>query len=351
MKKTALFSILLLGMCLMVTVAQAEDDVFKKMRAFKAVMDTLPETTKPEPEPVLEIEDPEPTPAPVEPMVEPEIPVVDIEPERMQEDIERMIEEQPKVMDREAPSWISEQEDTGDDVLETIEDDIDTTRPVTLFEILDSKPAAMTPQSEEPIEETGYEWPEETVEKDIVEDTKPSAQEIKTLLETEISAEVPSLEKAAPEKVTIPDTDDYEPVAEVMDFGSEMNIPDTAAVGKEESEISAAVSTTTAASAGAEMDIAESSLASSQPEDVEELDFGLEEVPAAIPEQDAVPEELEVLKYRQDLSQELTGDMIDQHAHIDQIKSEIDAEINQIQSDIEMITGAKRGDQDGLSEE
>lgn len=56
----------------------------------------------------------------------------------------------------------------------------------------------------------------------------------------------------------------------------------------------------------------------------------------------ATLDEPEVLKYRQDLTQELTPEMIDRHAHIDRIKSEIDAEIDEIQSDIELITGAKR---------
>ena len=36
------------------------------------------------------------------------------------------------------------------------------------------------------------------------------------------------------------------------------------------------------------------------------------------------------------------GSKLDRHAHIDRIKSEIDAEIDEIQSDIELITGAKR---------
>ena len=63
MKNTAMFIIAVCGLGLCVPLASAEDDVLKKMRAFKAVMDTLPESTDPqEEEPQVP---PAVTPAPV----------------------------------------------------------------------------------------------------------------------------------------------------------------------------------------------------------------------------------------------------------------------------------------------
>ncbi|MBZ0166257.1 MAG: hypothetical protein K8I00_05570, partial [Candidatus Omnitrophica bacterium] len=374
-------SIVMMGLCLTCATARAEDDVLKKMRDFKALMDTLPESTSEED--VVE------KALPSQPAVATELPKTEMEadrpqwlaePEAMEEESVQEPDFPEDVNESDTPPWRAyedmdeydtDEQDTAADVEESA-DVIMENRPFAT-ETMDEDGPADFAGPDMADEESGYEWDEDIVEMEMDEDTKQTAQEIKTMLETEITAEVtgeddvredemeemieedePGL-NLGPDQVVeqmLPQDDGMDktkPAAmdmaeEVAEGDAGLNIAESQVVLDEDSVISEATESQLmdegSAVAGEQKTIAattpgmESDAFSDDPS--AEIPMNAQELPD--------PEDLDVLQYRQDLSQRLTGDMLDRNTHIERIKSEVDAEINEIQSDIEMITGARMED-------
>lgn len=416
MKKTAVLIILVFGLGALVPYAAADDDVLKKMRAFKAVMDKLPESTREdEPEPpapaalmnamkeeveeVKETVEPEPLPwereapadnemdsadeteeedgterwtpyqgytPPIADMVEEENAEIEETVEEVTDEIDVMeaatdmdavveqnapdvtaevIEEDLEAVTEEAEDIAAEtiatemSDDMAQDSVEVIEEEdidlgaemeeeADTTEWMDISadadedmkeDAMDAAESVTEDAVEAPavVEESSYEWNEDAAEMPMDEDAKEAAEEIRSILQTGITAEEIDavIEDAGLDMDEPADEPAEETVSEEIEAKTEpeMNISEETPVAQEDSAVAAA-----------------------RPR------LSLDQVQSEAPE---------IMKYRQDLSRELTPEMIEQHAHIDKIKSEIDADIDEIHADIELITGIKREVSDTLAEE
>lgn len=415
MKKTALFIIAVFAIASAAPWAAAEDDILKKMRAFQDVMDTLPESTRteePEPEspevtppvaPEMEKteEEVQREPYPWEretPKMEEEAereaypwergaPKADKSVDTDQEedkwtpyqgytpDTDDMVEDvtaEPEMdmAEDESPEYEDDETDIDDDMADNEEDiedefieepDKDAVMESAAEDDDEADDSEMSSGAEESMEdvveeaaeteempdsefsetgmddpvvedtfeeESAYEWEEEPVlDEELKAEIEKAAERVATSLETDMPADIP--EEAADVEESVRETAEAgialmdDAVAQAEETTGEMNIAEADPVGEMESDLSAPGFKPLKESAAL-------SIGRSQPS-------GLDEP--------------EVLKYRQDLTQELTPEMIDRHAQIDRIKSEIDAEINEIQSDIELITGAKRNNPAPRTEE
>lgn len=380
----------------------AADDVLKKMRAFKAVMDTLPETMKEEEE---ELEAPVVvTPEPVkedvvEPMIEEKRYPWEAKSKEMEQEVAPVVEDMQEEV--EAESWDSYRgyeskpqdygssdttlkEDLSEEVTDSLRTDIDAidtsnlemTSEDVVEDMIDSEEESisdvststnnlkedvidivdtikdteetesiaevtddtidMSDEAELIVEETSYDWDEEVVEMKIDENVQETAEGIQELLKTGLS----DMDATAKDVMDLggeyqEDREALNESTEAIDFELSVDVEDT--VEEIEMKMNSTVDSTVEST-----DAISESVSST-----ESKKLGM------ILDQPHVTktDEPEIMQYRQDLTQELTPEILDRHVHIDQMKSEIDAEIEEIQSDIELITGISKDNSESLTED